>query len=329
MKLERPAVAVDFIFKADRSKLALVGCELATYLVCSAAASGPRSRCRFELTSHQLATATGYGVRHINRTIQKLLDTGHIIKISPYLPMYELGSPIVRGVKVALAGDKKVTLRTVLHFNRMPYLELPLEFFARLPNMSGVELQATIVLLEMTWTTSKRSFSIKAASWARQAKIANTRDLCKVVEKMEWCWNIEQIGGTFWIDRTDRDRREERLDREMEREIAKQHALGKQRPYTSEILREWLAVLGIQGDGGNSDLRIQCPKCRGIRPSLSINLNMGTYGVFFCHDCGFGKQKIVLHLLDELGIPRKTCKNKLKEISESRQMTPSVPLPSA
>jgi|SRR5579864_690893 len=323
LKLERPVVAVEFIFGADRSKLALAGCELATYLVCSAAASGRRSRCRFELTSQQLASATGYSLRQTNRTIQKLQDTGHIIKISPYLPSYELGSPRLAGVKVALANGKDVTLRTVLHFNRMPYLLLPLEFFRRLPEMSSVELQATIVLLEMTWV--KRSLSIKAASWAKQANIANTRDLCAVVEKMGWSWDIEQIGRNFRIERTDPDTREERADREMEREIAKQHALGKERTYTSEILSEWLTALGIHGSGGNSDLRIQCPNCGGIRPCLSINLNVGMYGVFYCHDCGFGKQKIIPHLLDRLGIPRKTYKDRLKEINESHQMSSSEP----
>lgn len=322
LDLQAPAVAVDFIFATGKSKLALRGCELATYLVCSAVASEPRSRCRFELTSQQLATATGYGLRQIDRVILKLQASGHIIRISPYIPLYELGSPTLPGVKVALANGKEVTLRRVLHFNRMPYLLLPLEFFHRLPDMSSVELQATIVLLEMTWIT--RSLSVKAASWARQAKIANTRDLCEVVEKMGWCWNIEQIGRTFFIERIDRDIREERLDREMEREIVKQHALGKERrPYSSEILSEWLTALGIHGSGGNSDLRIQCPDCGGIRPCLSINLNVGMYGVFYCHDCGFGKQKVIPHLLDRLGIPRKTYKDRLKEISESHQMTSS------
>jgi DNA-binding Lrp family transcriptional regulator len=321
LELDGAVVAVDFIFQNDRSKLALVGCELATYLVCSAAASGRRSSCRFELTSQQLATATGYTVRQINRTIHKLQDSGHIIRISPYVPMYELGSPKIVGVKVALADGKDVTLRTVLHFNRMPYLQLPLEFFSRLPGMSSVELQATIALLEMTWL--KRSISIKAASWARRANIANTRDLCAVLDKMGWCWDIEQIGRDFWIHRTDRDRREEQLDRAMERAIEKNHA--PERPYTSEVLGEWLAALGVKGEGGNSDLRIQCPKCRGIRPSLSINLDVGMYGVFYCHVCGFGKKKVILHLLDKLDIPRKIYRSKLREIFESRQSSSPKP----
>jgi hypothetical protein len=237
--------------------------------------------------------------------------------------MYELGSPMLPGVKIALADGKDVTLRTVLHFHRMPYLQLPLEFFGRLPGMSKVELQATIVLLEMTWFT--RSLSIKAASWARQANIANTRDLREVVEKMGWCWNVEQVGRTFFIERTDPDTREERLNREMEREIARNHAPENKRPYTPEMLSEWLTVLGIHGEGGNSDMRVQCPNCRGFRPSLSINLDVGTYGVFYCHDCGFGKQKILPHLLDRLGIPKKTYKNKLKEISDRTQTRNTPP----
>ena len=231
--------------------------------------------------------------------------------------MYELGSPKHLGVKVPLASDKDVTLRAVLHFNHMPYLQIPLEFFRRLPAMSSVELQATIALLEMTWF--ERSISVKAASWARRANIANTRDLCAVVEKMGWCWEIERIGRNFWVNRTDRDIREERLDRAMEREIAKVQA--PERPYTSEVLAEWLAALGIRGEGGNSDLRIQCPSCRGIKPTLSINLDVGTYGVFYCHNCRFGKRKIVPHLLDRLGIPRRAYKATLKTISESRQVT--------
>jgi hypothetical protein len=324
LKLDAPAVAIDFIFKADRSKLALVGCELATYLVCSAVASGRRSKCTFELIPQQLAKATGYSLRQTNRAIHKLQDTGHILKIAPYLPIYELGNPFVVGVKQRLADGIAVTLRTLLHFKHRPYLVLPHELFLRLPTMSSVELQASIVLLEMTWFT--RSITVKAASWARQANIANTRELHAVVEKMTWCWDIEQVGRNFFIQRTDADIREERLDRAMMREIAKNHASEKEtRPYTSETLRQWLTVLGVQGEGGNTDMRIRCPNCEGILPSLSINLELGTYGVLFCHSCGFGKNKITLHLLDILGIPRKISKTRLKEISD-RTQAPSSPI---
>jgi hypothetical protein len=315
LNVKAPVVTVNFIFLPDKSRLTLVGCQLATYLVCSAVASSPRSKCEFELTSEQLATATGYSSRHINRALQKLEDTGYIIKKSPYLPMYELGSPNIIGVKRALAGDKKATLRTVLIYNRMAYLQLPLELFTQLPRMSNVELQATIVMLQRT--AYSRSLTTTAAEWARQANIANTRDLYAVVEKMAWCSDIEQVGRNFYIQRTDPDRRKERLDREMAREIAKNHAPEKERPYTSEVLFEWLTALGVRSLPGcaNSDLRIFCPSCRELKPSLSINLEKGDLGVFYCHSCGFGKHMVVPHLLDKLNIPRKTYKNKLKEIS--------------
>lgn len=321
LKLNLPIVAVNFIFKADRATLTLFGCQLATYLVCSAVASSPRSKCRFVIARQQLVTATGYCPRQINRAIQYLLDKGYILRLGVGdHPLYELGSPNIGGLKHSLAGDKVVTLRTVLMYNHMPYLQLPKDFFTQLPRMTSVELQATIVMLEKT--AYSRSLRIKAAEWAKQANIANTRDLCAVIGNMNWCAEIEQIGRTVYIERIDADRREERADRAMLKAIADNHALDPPRPYSRVVLAEWLTALGLQTSPGNGedDLEMFCPECNNVkRPTLSINLDKGDFGVFYCKACRFGKGKVVLHLLDKLNILRKTYMNKLREISERTQ----------
>lgn len=304
-----PVVAVNFLYEG--SHLALGGCSLAVYLVCSAIASSPRKWCRFELTPAQLVTATGYSLNSVKTAIKKLQAEGYII---PFGEIFELGSPRDSlGYKHPLVAGKKQSLRAVLFHNRIPYLQLPEELLQQLPRMSAVELQATVVMLELT--SYPRSLETTATEWARAANITNTRDLYAVTENMTWCCEIEQTGRNFYVRRTDRDTREERLDKAMERQSAKNHA--PERPYTTTILLEWLESLGVRSLPGcsNSDLQIFCPACMGIKPSLSIDITQGPYGIFYCHNCRFGKRMIVLHLLDKLNIPKKIYMGKLKEIA--------------
>jgi len=310
-----PVVAVNFIFQ--QSQLVLGGCQLAVYLVCSAHASSRSSWCRFELTPAQLVTATGYSLNSVKAAIQNLLARGYILRLGAD-DFYELSSPRdAMGYGHPLTAGRRLTLRTVLMHTHIPYLQLPTELFTQLPRMSAVELQATVVMLQLT--AYSRSTTIKAAAWAKQANIANTRDLLAVMDKMEWCMNIYQQGTSrlFTIYRTDRDTREERADKEMEREIAKNDAPEQERPYTTAVLLEWLEALNVHSQPGcdNSDLRIFCPFCNSLKPSLSINLDKGTHGLFWCHSCRVGRHKVLFHLLDQLNIPKQTYTDKLNEIA--------------
>jgi hypothetical protein len=194
--------------------------------------------------------------------------------------------------------------------------------------MSRVELQATLALLALAWNEPRQQMNIK--SWAEVARVANFREIRNVLETMQWIAEIEHAPGSRIVDVNMRnpdtgefieDEIERRRDRIMEKAIAARHveAIDAQtlRKYSSEVLKKWLkSCLSVCYENGQSELVIVCPECRNKTPSLAVNVYKGDYGVFYCHECGYGRGKYTLHLLAELGHEQAAALRNLEEIND-------------
>ena len=334
LKYPRFAVALGYIHqqpipnRLTNEHLLLNGSDLACYLICSGLSNIRLSGCIFTLPAEQLAGLTGYSLRQSKSSLSRLRKSGHILKrYNDKLGtdnQYELGSPTTH--QPLADGERKTSLKTVLMTKKMPYLQVPMALLEHLPQMSGVELQATIALLQMTY--KKPEQWINARSWAKRANIANVRDLHSASASMDWIAEIEHrpraseilvkmknpVTGKLLTDEA-----EARSDAEMEALIADRKAEGKEVPrrYSSAVLAEWIRhFVRVSYEDNNGELLIFCPSCQFKgRPSLGINVSMGDYGIFFCHRCDFGKKKHIPHLLEALGIDKNEAFDKLEELN--------------
>jgi len=331
------SVAVSHIFRQPLSsyyaeeQLQLTGCDLATYLICSDLASGRKSGLIFELSAERVATKTGYSLRQSKSSLSRLQASKHIRKLPSErlgaANFYQVCSPVTGQ---PLAEGVQSGLKLVLVRLGMKYLQVPKTLLDHLPTMSGVELQAVVTLLKMTY--KKPEQKINAHTWALKAKVANVRDLHAATASMGWIAEIRHepratdifvsmknpVTGALLADEADA-----RLDAEMKADFAKFHAEEKEipRPYSSHELARWIRELNLSicHENDSGELMMFCPSCghRG-RPTLAINLEKGDYGIFYCHRCEFGRKKHLPHLLDTLGIDRKEAFDKLEELAGKR-----------
>jgi hypothetical protein len=334
LKYPRFAVALGYIHqqpipnRLTQERLLLNGCDLACYLICSGLSNIRSSGCMFILPAGRLAEMTGYSLRQSKSSLSRLQKSGHILKrYNDKLGtenQYELGVPITRQ-PLADRGSK-TSLKTVLMKNQMAYLQIPMALLERLPTMSGVELQATIALLQMTY--KKPEQRINARSWADRANIANVRDLHAATASMDWIAEVEHVPRAADIRVSMKnpvtgallsDEGETRDDAEMEAAIAERHAEGKEVPrrYSSAVLTEWIKhFIQVCYEDSNGELLTFCPSCKFKgRPSLAISISRGEYGIFYCHQCAYGRKKHIPHLLEALGIDKKKALDKLEEIN--------------